>query len=278
MRELATRVYLADALEILEEDPQRALIEEIGQEFGLSTLYEHKFARKRLDLRNSGFEIELISFWIMNQFDENYGAVLCNSSGNLLKANHAVLFHPDQFSHFYLEFPLREMSELCTVYQELDAGRMIGRDFWDRYCCLDAETGVVKEKNQTKRVLRHYFGDPFGSSATDGVFESNVLPFVGSCVVFDPSVYPDNYYDFYASICLLNKHWTKPESQKNETVHLRKRGPKPAPAKREYLSRYPDGPPDGVSAEAIALELTEAGFPITGRSIQTYERARKVRK
>ncbi len=49
-----------------------------------------------------------------------------------------------------------------------------------------------------------------------------------------------------------------------------KRGSKPTGAKQEFFRRYPDGKPEGLSSEAIAAELTEAGFTICGRSVQNY--------
>ncbi len=277
-RNLAERLYLADALEMLDENPQVALDENINPKKEILSLSNHKWARKKLSLSSSNFEIELIAFWIMNRLDEDYGAVLCSSAGNLLKANHPILFHPDQFFYFFLEFPLRDMTELLAIFKEFDAKRMSGRDLWDRYCCIDGETGVVKQKNQTKRLFANYFGQSPSDECDGGVFDQYVKPFIGWYVVFDPDVYPDGYYDTFEALNLLNKHWVKPEQENEQQPITKKRGPKPSPAKREFIARYPDGLPDELSADAVAAELTEDGYPITGRSIQNYDRERKVRK
>jgi len=54
----------------------------------------------------------------------------------------------------------------------------------------------------------------------------------------------------------------------------KKRGPKATGAKSEFYHRYPDGVPDGLSHEAIAAEISEAGFTISARSIGNYEKNR----
>lgn len=56
-----------------------------------------------------------------------------------------------------------------------------------------------------------------------------------------------------------------------------KRGPKPTRAKQEFFRLYPDGKPEGLSAEAIAAEITAAGFSIGGRSIQNYDNELKAK-
>ncbi len=277
-RNLAERVYLADALETLDEDPQMALDESVNAAGEILSLKDHKWARKRLSLSNSNFEIELISFWIMNQLDENYGAVLCSRLGKLLKANHPILFHPDEFYFFSLDFPLRKMPELFRIFEEYDAKRMSGRDFWNRYCCIDGDTGAIRQKNQTKRLYADNFDQPPGFGPREGIFGQYVKPFIGCYVVFDSGVYPDSYYDNLEVLNLLNKHWVKPELDIVQLPIARKRGSKPAPAKGEFFARYPNGLPEGLSAEAVAAELTEAGYPITGRSIQNYDLERRVRK
>ncbi|WP_299800511.1 hypothetical protein [uncultured Ruegeria sp.] len=275
---MAERRYLAEALEILDEDSQRALDEDINPRQEILALKEHTYARKKLNLSSSEFEIELISFWIMNQLDEEFGAVLCSSSGGLLRANHPIFYHPDQFFNFHLSFPLRGMSELLGVFKEYDAGRMRGADLWARYCCIDGESGLVMRHNRTKHLFDLYFGDGPSESLENEAFEKYVRPFLGCYVVFDPDVYPDGYYDTYASLLLESKHWRKPELEDEGKAIAKKRGPKNSPAKREFLLRYHKGLPEGLSADAVAAELSASGYPITGRSVLNYDRELRERK
>lgn len=273
----ARRAYLADALELLGEDPQNALRTDFNLESTVQDLDKHRNARTRLNLKDRHFEVELITFWIMNKLDEDYGAALCTSSGSLLRSNHPIFFHPDQFFFFYLRFPLREMAELTRIYEEYDARRMFSQDLWARYCCIDAETGEIKQKNHTLKHFDNYFGDGASGSGKE-TFDRYVKPFLGFYIVWDPEIFPDNHFDIFESIGLTNKFWSKPDDKVSGELVPRKRGPKPSPAKQEFEKRYPDGLPDGLSAEAVAAELSEAGFPITGRSIQNYDRSRKIRK
>ena len=88
----AQRAYLADALEVLDEDPQYALRKDFNLARAIQNLDTHRNARTRLNLKDRSFEIELITFWIMNKLDEDYGATLCTSAGNLLRSNHPIFF------------------------------------------------------------------------------------------------------------------------------------------------------------------------------------------
>lgn len=275
-REWASRVYLADALEVLEENPQDALDESQNVIVAIQALGQHRHARARLNLKSSQFDIELIAFWIMNTLDDEYSAALCSPLGGLVRSNHPIHFHPDQFFYFNLRFPLRDMTELSRIYDEYDAGRMTSKDLWDRFTCIDGETGIVKEKIQTKRHFANYFGGFSDYETDNGAFDNYVKPFLGWYVVFDPEYYFDNLFDNLKSLGLENKHWATPMPEVTERKNPKKRGPKSAPAKREFERRYPNGLPEGLSADAVAAELTEAGFPITGRSILNYDSERKV--
>lgn len=268
----AKRTYLADALEVLDEDPQYALRNDINLGREILALDEHKHARKRLKLEDRYFEIDLISFWIMNQFDDERCAVLCSPAGNLLRSNHPIHFHPDQFFYFHLRFPLREMAELNTIYKEYDAGRMKSLDLWDRFCCIDAATGTVKEKIQTRRQFMNYF------EVEDRAFETYVEPFIGWAIVFDPDYFTDSNFHNLNLLGLTNKHWVDLGETTETAPQARKRGAQPSPARDEFYLRYPDGLPDGLSAEAVAAELKEAGFTITGRSVLNYDRQRRNSK
>lgn len=135
----------------------------------------------------------------------------------------------------------------------------------------------LSKKNHTLKHFDHYFGSGHEGSGKEA-FDTYVKPFLGCYLVWDPEIFPDNYFDIFESIGLSNKFWSKPDENATGGLTPRKRGPKPSPAKREFETGYSEGLPDGLSAEAVAAELTEAGFPITGRSIQNYDRNRRIRK
>lgn len=272
--EWAARLYLADAWEILEEDSQRALRPNLNYLTELRKVARHPKAASRLNVDDLGFEISLIAFWIMNKLDEDYGAALCTSSGNLLRSNHLIFFHPDQFFYFYLQFPLREMPELTTIYAEYDAKRLSDQDLWGRYCCIDAKTGEVKQKNHTLRHFDNYCGDGSKGSGQEA-FDKFVKPFVGTYIVWDHDIFPANYFDLFESLSLSRVTWHRSDVETHEQIAPRKRGPKYSPAKKEFEVRYPDGLPSDLSAEAVAAELREAGFPVTRRTIQNYDRERR---
>ncbi|WP_323765501.1 hypothetical protein [Marinovum sp.] len=269
---------MANAYEILGEDPQRALDEELNPARAVFSLGENVSAQNKLRLEDVEFEIKLIAFWIMNRLDEDYGAAICSPAGNLLRASHPIFFHPDQFFYFYLSFPLRQMPELSTIFEEYDAKRMRADDLWNRYSCLDGDTGLIKQKNQTERNFENYFCGTMDGNPDGGVFERYVKPFLGWYVVWGEDLFPEDLFGLFESIQLVNRHWKNTGERSQVSKGSKKRGAKPSPAKREFERRYPGGIPSELSAEAIAAELTEAGFPITGRSILSYEKNGRVSK
>lgn len=57
-------------------------------------------------------------------------------------------------------------------------------------------------------------------------------------------------------------------------IKSRKRGPKATGARAEFNRRYPSGIPPELSQEAVAMEISEAGFQISPRSISNYNKDR----
>ena len=92
-------------------------------------------------------------------------------------------------------------------------------------------------------------------------------------VVFENTFGEYDDYELIKSFGLANKQWTPPDTL--DPKPIKRRGPKASPAKAEFERLYPNGLPENLSAEAVAAELTEKGFPITGRSIQNYDNAAK---
>lgn len=277
-REWATRIYLADALETLKENPQEALAEDLAVNSKILELSEHQHARTRLNLKDRHFDIELISFWLMTHVCEQFEPALCSPVGNLLRAPEPIFFHPDQFFYVDLRFPLREMVELFAIYTEHDAKRMSGSDLGDRFCCIDDATGTIKQKNHTMPHFTRYYGGYPDYDSDGGVFDRFVKPFLGWSIVWDPESFPETYFEIFSALGILNKNWKNHDESASMQASAKKRGTKPNAAKREFNKRYPDGLPEELSAESVSYELKEAGFPVTGRTVQNYDNERKNRK
>ena len=45
------------------------------------------------------------------------------------------------------------MAELTGICQEYDARKLSAQDLWQRYCCIDADTGEIKQKKSYFETL-----------------------------------------------------------------------------------------------------------------------------
>ncbi|WP_413717391.1 hypothetical protein [Silicimonas sp. MF1-12-2] len=271
-RFLAQHIVLADVFERLGKNPREALEDELHPQRVLLDLNKRDLANCGIRKTDFQFDVEVVAFWLLVNICDQYEPTICSPSGHLLKAPEPLFFHPDQFFYFFLDFPLREMAELATIYQEYDAKRMNGSDFWDRFCCIDADSGLVTHKNQTIRhLINFYEGGEALEQGTSEIFEKHVKPFLGWSIVLDPSNLPETNGQLLKDLLLGESYWYDGDDSKVQE-RMKKRGPKPSGAKSEFLLRYPEGIPEGLSAEAVAAELTEAGFSIGRRQVSYYDR------
>lgn len=266
----AERFYVANALHTYSEATDTAFSDEFRIYADAQALNRFPSAVENLRLRDRDFEIQIISFWLVNAICERFDPLLCTKEGNLLRAWESIFLHPDQFYCFPLDFPLRSMTELHRIYEEYDAKRMTSNDLWDRFSCIDANTGLVRQKVQTKNNFERW-----GGGAEE--YSEFVEPFVGCSVVFSPDSFPESLEELVSEFDLPSNWLPKNDRAINE-LEVRRRGAKPAPAKAEFLRRYPEGIPGGLSADAVAAELCEAGFPVTGRTVLNYNKYRRISK
>jgi hypothetical protein len=265
--EWAERFYVANALSLYGKETDPAFSTEFRSYRDIQALERLPDAANKLRFPDRHFDIQLISFWAVNAVCSSFDPLLCSREGNLLRANDTIFLHPDQFYYFALDFPLRSMPELSRIFEEYDARRMGAGDLWDRYSCLDPVTGEVKEKVQTRNNFASYWGE-------ESAFDLFVAPFLGCSVVLKPESIPETFEELIAEFAFPSE-WAPSNNLEVDRPKPKKRGQKYLPARSEIFRRYPDGIPDSLSSEAIAEELSAAGFPVTSRSILNYDKKRK---
>lgn len=275
-KNMAERVYLAQVLEQFGEDPKLPFIEDNALYQSEEILKKHKKIEEQKILNGRFFDTALIKFWIFTHILDNLDPCVCSPEGRVLKAPWPIFYHPDEFSLFFLNFPLRGMAELIMVYSEYDAGRMKEKDFWERFVCIDETTGTIKEKVQTARHFELTFFDrkPEHKEMASAGINEHVKPYLGWSIVIDQNNIPDTFEEWNENLGLGEKHWFSNTNHEVERTR-KKLGRKPSGAKEEYYRLYPNGKPDEISYDAIEAELLEAGYKISSRSIQSYERKRR---
>ncbi len=209
---------------------------------------------------------------------KNFDTLLASPDGKVMRPDEYVFLHMDRLDWVYPSWPIRECTELRTIIGLFDEGKFNGYDLSQRYCFLDFSLGTIGKKNNSISGFRRssHFGD---DDLSDRYVKTHVEPFVSWAVVWNEDHFPENYPQFFEDIGVVREQWKIPEAietMDREGRSKPKKGAKPTGAKQEFFRRYPDGKPEELSAEAIAAELTEAGYPISGRQVLNYAKERQT--
>jgi hypothetical protein len=209
---------------------------------------------------------------------KHFDTLVASPDGKVIRPDEYVFLHLDRLDWIYPSWPIRKTNELRSIIDLFDEGKFDGYDLSKRYCFLDFSLGTITKKNNSISGFRRcsHFGD---DELSDRYVKTHVEPFVSWAVVWNEKNFPENSAQFFEDIGVVKERWKIPETLRNTYPNGRakpKKGAKPTGAKEEFFRRYPDGKPEELSAEAIAAELTEAGFTISGRQILNYEKERKT--
>ncbi|WP_170789588.1 hypothetical protein [Ruegeria lacuscaerulensis] len=198
--------------------------------------------------------------------------LLVSSSGETIQPDDYVFVHEDRLDWVYPRWPLRSNTELKTFIEYFDNGTFDGGDLAERYCFLDFPMGVLAMKNNSRAGFNrssHFSDDAF----CERYVAAHVSPFISRAVVWNDAGLPDSFAEFLENIGAIEERWGLSallSKTGQSTGPKQRRGTKPTGARLEFLRRYPNGKPEGLSGDAIAAELTEAGFPISGRMVNKY--------
>lgn len=224
--------------------------------------------------REDSFFVGIIYQCLLSKTLMKLETLLASPDGRIMEPDDYMFVHMDRLDWIYPSWPLRQSPELAGIIDYFDQGIFHESDLSERYCFLDNALGTIRLKNNSISGFKR--SSHFGDDAVSGRYvETQVEPFVAWSVVWNGANLPDDFPQFFENIGLLEERWNVPNAlNSSETDDNRptgkKRGAKPTGAKQEFFRLYPDGKPDDLSADAIAAELTESGFPISGRQVQNY--------
>lgn len=295
------RIILAEQLQNESQDtgvafdekvyPMGSLIRRIHQSFmaetpelflsGVKINERKEFAKANEELH---FESDLISNIIMANVLLEFDTLVCSPMGDILRAPELMLLHSDRLDWCHWCWPVRETPEFLSYFEQFDKGNFSGQELANRYCFIDSFSGVIELKNNSiiNFGAASHFGRPTSKADKSKhlitKFVSQAIePFIGWAVVWNSANLPKSTMELLQGIGMLDESWSIPMQADGKSfpeIGKRKRGPKPTGARNEFYRRYPGGKPSELSADAIAAELTEAGFSITGRMISYYESER----
>ncbi|MGC1506424.1 MAG: hypothetical protein WA782_20085 [Sulfitobacter sp.] len=287
----AHRIYLAHLIEDEGGDPKRVFSEKNLDKDAYSMLSQLRHVRLKQTapdltpskddkdwsrhlrmIRDDAFYVGIIYYCLLSKALLSLETLIASSDGKVMQPDEAIFLHMDRLDWVYPSWPLRETTEFATIIEYYDAGKFNIHSLSERFCFLDVSLGIIGLKNNSlvgfQRCSHHY-----DDRHSKRYVKAHVEPFIACSVVWSEEDFPDDFAAFLENIGALPERWDAPQASGSSSAGRRpnvKRGAKPTGAKEEFFRLYPDGKPDELSADAIAAELTEAGFPISGRQILNY--------
>jgi len=228
--------------------------------------------------REDDFCITLLFHCVFSKLMMNLDTLVTSPQGIVVQADDYLFLHKDRLDWVYPKWPIRSSTELTQYFSLFDEKRFGGGAIMERYCFVDYGLGAISLKNNSEASFynsSHFGDDAFASK----YIRTHVDPFVGWAVVWNEASMPDDFTEVFEAMGLIEEHWKAPHfftSSSEAKIRVARRGAKPANAKREFFRLYPNGKPNDLSAVAIAAQLTELGYPISGRSVQNY--AKEIKK
>ena len=283
LHEWAHRILLAYELEQVDEDPSFAFKYDTQAEVSRLMLARKNSANDEANFGHILGEIEftnsLVMYVHLSQILMNFDTLICSNSGQTMRAPLPLLLHSDRLDWCGVDWPLRKNAQFNMLFKYFDRGTFDGQSLADRFCFIDSFTGTVTLKNNSLKTMLHASHLDLNSDDVERFFQVGVKPFLGYSIVWNNKNFPSDMVELLSSLDQFEPHWNVAEffdPIAAEEMKKKRRGPKPTGARDEYLRRYPNGKPSNLSFDAIAAELADAGFPISARQIQNYERSRTI--
>lgn len=296
LHEWANRILLAHELEEGGKDPSIAFnaatipeavrIAEANDKFKLLDPSDDPIswdAQRRSDFSKVISEVEftssLIAFKYVSEILLQFDTLVCSPEGQTMRAPDLMLLHSDRLDWCYLDVPIRNIHEFQYYFELFDEGRLNADDIADRFCFIDPFMGTITLKNNSLTNMAKASHINLNSNDVERFYQQGVKPYLGNSIVWSAKKFPDEVVDLLDAMRFFETHWKVKElfdPKSARKLATQKRGAKPTGAKDEYFRLYPKGKPSDVSFEAIAAELAEAGFPISARQVQNYERGRTI--
>ena len=288
------RILLAYELELTGEDPNFAFVEStdaadvrLGSAYkNISSLYsdQNKASDKEKRVlefqkvtREIQFTASLVTYLHLSEILLQFDTLLSSPTGLTMRAPDQMLLHGDRLDWCPLNNPIRSTSEFTTLFRLFDEYKFSGLDLGNRYCFIEPSTGIITLKNNSLSMLAEASSVNLSPEEIEEFYIRCVKPFLGFSIVWNSKNFPLDLSELLGSISAFEPHWNVSEthnSKMDSKLTTGKRGRKPTGAREEYFRRYPDNKPSGVSFDAISAELSDAGFPISARQVQNYERSR----
>lgn len=191
--------------------------------------------------REKRFQEGLLQAWMISHFLEPRQTYACSVEGRVLKVSNVLLHHRDWLIDCAWKWPPREAAEFRTYYELFDQGSFSEHEIFDRFCCLDAETGLIKEKNITRSGLEDAVSDPDRRQAAKVLIGTVVKPFSGWALCWKEDCLPETLEECLNELGLVEDRWRGALSNEGSTRPRQRVGAGLAATLASVLEAYPEG-------------------------------------
>lgn len=165
------------------------------------------FAEVRDHGRIKQFEEGLFQAYIISQFLASRQAYACSPQGSVLKVSSVIHHHRDWLIDCHWEWPARENAAFYSYFKFFDEGKFSADDVFDRFCCFDASTGLIKEKNITLKGLEDAAGYPDYERAAQNLLSVLIRPLTGWALCWKEDTLPETLEECLDELGLVEDDW-----------------------------------------------------------------------
>lgn len=157
------------------------------------------------------FAMELMELWVLATFMDLYEAVLCSPDGRTLRCPPILKAHADGFEYWSWPLSNEKVShgEAGGYFEFFRAGSFGIADSYARFVAIDHETGDIRLKANTRRLLQATSYNLGGTDDSVHKFiDEQIRPLIGWSICWDDEVFPETERDLFVTLGFVDLDWT----------------------------------------------------------------------
>lgn len=224
------------------------------------------------NISEARFTMDLLKLWVLANCLDRYDAVLCSPDGRTLRCPPILKAHGDAFDWWVWPLSKEKISngEPYGYFEAFRSGKFHIEDAHARFCAIDYDTGTIRLKPNTVRLL---WSASYGHNGFDThedtlhFIDEQIRPIIGWSICWNDNDVPETTKELFEELGFGDLDWTAIE--KSET------NPKPAAKNGTnvlecIMTAFPNGKGDvtwpdveakvGYSRRSIVRALKQNGL------------------
>tara|TARA_R110002051_G_scaffold57104_11_gene105915 strand:- start:8458 stop:9339 length:882 start_codon:yes stop_codon:yes gene_type:complete len=160
--------------------------------------------------KDARFAIQILELWVLANVMDTFDAVLCSPTGVRLECPPMIKTHGDAFD--WWSWPLSrkkiDQSEAHGYFENFRKGQFSILDAQARFCVIDYETGLIKLKpNSTRLLYSSSYGHGDTHEGLQDFLERQVRPLIGWSICWNPESLPETEQELFDRLGFSNLDW-----------------------------------------------------------------------